>query len=174
MTTTIVLGVPRTDCSDCELAFQRLERAAAQYGFLAERGVSAAEVDCQMGLKEIEHRFDLAVVAVIRAPRDCPAPLAPEIQESFVEWEMSGKKPLFFEFLRDVASSLKGVSRSILVAFSGEWESGDRVRRRDGTMDELVEFLKRPGAWYQRLYVPRTGRWQDSDDIPLIFLVDVG
>jgi len=170
MSTSIAIGIAS---KDPEAAYQRIESAAAEHGYAIERGVESAEADCRMGLNDIVSGFDLTAIAILKAPSTHAAPLAPGIQEELLKWELEGRHVGFFEFLRAVGRSLRGLGSALVVSFAAEWGAGDRVRLSEGSIEELVEKLKRPGNWYMRLYLPQSGRWQDSDEVPLVYVADL-
>ncbi len=154
-------------------AYESIEEIAGRYDYAISRGVESAESDSRMGINDIVDAFQLSAVAVLRAPRDYPAPLAPAIQKGLVEWEMKGIRPAFFDFLLDLSKALRRFGATMVVSFSSEWEAGDYVRLRKGMPEELVEFLKGPGHWCLQLYRPTKQMYNNDDEIPLVYVVSL-
>lgn len=170
VSTTIAIGIATDNAPE---VYRRIEDAAGKFGYGAAQGIAFAEAESRAGLSEIAGAFDIAVVALLRVPVDHPAALASAIQDELLKWELELERPKFFDFLSQLSKSLRGLASRMLVAFAGEWKEGDRIRLHQGPIEDLIELLKRPGNWYQRLYVPSTGRWQDSDEVPLVFVTDL-
>jgi hypothetical protein len=151
--------------------FKELEAIADQYGYGIESNLDNAENDMKTGLSELSTALKWDSVALLKTPKDNVAALAFDIQEDLRAWECEDSRPKFYDFLLSVSLLLKSHCKEFYVFFSGEWYEGDRVRLEQGYIEDLLTFLKRPANWNEKLYVPKSKRYQYSDEVPLIYRV---
>lgn len=144
---------------------------ADQHGYGVESDLNKAEDDMKTGLAEVMEAFGLNKVMLLKAPKSSKVALAFDIEEDLRLWESEKKRPVFFDFLLAASSLLKEYGSCFYVFFSGEWYEGDRIRLEKGHIEDLITFLQRPANWNERLFVPKTGCYQESDEVPLVYKV---
>lgn len=144
---------------------------AERYGYDAISGIDAAEADVQAGLRQASARLGWQSHILLKAPRGNKGVLAFGIQEEFTAHETKGTIPPFFDFLSDADVVLRTNYDVYWVVFAGEWGEDERIRIEEGNLKDLIRRLSGPGNWCQRLFVVKTGRFQDSDEVPLVFRV---
>lgn len=150
---------------------KELETIADQYGYGVENNLSNAESDMRKGLSELSTALEWSSVALLKTPKNNTAALAFDIQEDLRAWECEDSRPKFYDFLLSVSLLLKNHCKEFYVFFSGEWYEGDRVRMEEGYIEDLLTLLKQPANWNEKLYVPKSKRYQYSDETPLIYRV---
>ncbi len=166
MSTTIAMAF---EDEISELLLSKLREIAHRYGYSLIYGLNSAETDVLKGIQQATETLNWKTHLFIKAPMQCKGTLAFGIQEELCCLETEGKVPSFFGFLGQLNCELKPLNVACWFIFAGEWYEDESVQFLEGTFDELVNYLKRPGNWYQRLFVVSTGHFQDSDELPLIF-----
>ena len=150
---------------------KRLKIIANEYGYGVETNLNNAESDMKSGLSELHVALNWNLMALLKTPKDNSAALAFDIQEDLGAWECEDRRPIFYDFLLAAFLLLKNYCDEFYVFFSGEWYEGDRIRMEQGYIEELLAFLKRPANWNEKLYVPQSGHYQYSDEVPLVYKV---
>ena len=168
MSTTITISI--LDVLE-EGVVSRIRDIAHGYNYALDVGLDSAENDVRRGLSEASLALGWKTLLVIRAPSNSKANLAFGVQEEFTDWEVKGILPKFFSCVTRVDDELKQYSNPYWVCFAAEWPANARIRLEEGKVIGLIEYLKQPANWYQRLYVVRTGVIQYSDEIPFVFKV---
>lgn len=168
MSTAVGIGLQKTGEGEF---LKELEIIADQFGYGVETDIDNAENDMRSGLSEIFAALSWNSLVLLKTPKSNSAALAFEIQEDLRAWECGSSRPKFYDFLLSVSLLLKNHCNEFCVFFSGEWYEGDRVRMEQGYIEDLLVFLKRPANWNEKLYVPKSKRYQYSDEVPLIFRV---
>lgn len=168
MSTTIAITL--ADELD-ELKVLGIREIAQEYGYDIAVGLGSAEEDVLQGIGEASETIGWLTQIFLKTPEEGAGVLAFGVQKELLDWETKGTVPPFFGFLECLDEELKRNHDVYWVVFASEWCKNDRIRLEEGSLSELVEFLKKPGNWYQRLYVVSTGRFQDSDEVPLVFKV---
>lgn len=166
MSTTIGVGYC---CKPGEEISLDLAQLAERFGYGALLGIQHAEDEVKEGLSAAKKCEKWRDVVLFRAPRASKGALASGIQDEFLSLEVNGRRPVFFDFLNEISTSCAGRCDKFGIFFAGEWGGNDRIRYSYGSPVDLIALLSMPGNWGGRYLIPKTGRLQDFDDVPLIF-----
>lgn len=137
-----------------------------EYGLL--NGIEYSESDIKPGLEIAKRNEEWENILLLQSPKQGKVGLAYGVHEELVQFETSGVRPVFFEFLNEI-SKLDINFKKLSFFFASEWCSTDRIRYSYGTMGDLITLLSMPGYWGTRYMIPETGHLQDSDETPFIF-----
>jgi len=166
MSTTIGIGYSSVDNTNLS---EKIELLANSFGYGLLSGIGNAESDVKDGLEIAVEHEGWEHLLFLQSPRDSGASLAFGIHEELTALEMERKRPKFFDFLMKLSELCSGRCSKIGIFFSGEWYKEDRVRFSNGTVNDLISLLSMPGHWGMRYMIPETGHIQDSDEIPLLY-----
>jgi hypothetical protein len=178
MSTTIGFGLIRQP--DDENLEHELLTIAQSFGYNLSYGVKTAESDVQEGLTLLQDWSGWNLICLLHAPGDCKVPLAFGIEEELRNCESKIKEELkngestqvkFFDFLRELEMLFDGRGKKLGIFFSGEWYSDTKIRREEGSLDNLLSLLKKPGNWNLLLFNLQNGIFQECDYYPLVYLI---
>lgn len=170
MSTTIGFGYSTQDEVDL---YESLKAIAENYGYGIYEGIKYAEPDVRAGLEIAKKNEDWKHIILLQYPKDHDVCLAFGIEEELINFEVKNEKPTFFAFLEQLELFSLNKCNKLGLFFASEWFKEDRVRYSYGSMCDLIKILSMPGHWGVRYLIPETGRLQDSDEIPLIFDVNL-
>lgn len=158
---------------------EEVDTLAEGFNYQASYEIGRVDLHVREGLSQAVDRLDLSGLLLLDAPLaneqreyDLDTAMAPAIQEEIFQWEFSRTEPPFFEFLRAFHAIANRRSQSYYVFFIEEWSRDESIRYEQGTVDDLIDCLRRPANWMLRLWSPATGRTQDSDELALMFHVE--
>lgn len=166
MSTTIGFGYSPNEGVD---VFLQLRELASKHGYGLLFGVDSAESDVREGLKFAKAMQQWTNVAIIQSPIDDEVGLAFGIHEELTAFETKYERPQFFDYLEEMCSYCDRRCGKLSFFFASEWTAKDRIRFSYGAVSDLISLLSLPGHWGMRYLMPETGRYQDSDETPLIF-----
>jgi hypothetical protein len=178
MSTTIGFGLIRQ--TDDENLEHELLTIAQSFGYNLSYGVKTAESDVQEGLTLLQDWSGWNLICLLHAPGDCKVLLAFGIEEELRNCESRIKEELrngestqvkFFDFLRELEMLFDGRGKKLGIFFSGEWYSDTKIRREEGSLDNLLSLLKKPGNWNLLLFNLQNGIFQECDYYPLVYLI---
>ncbi|NKC14522.1 MAG: hypothetical protein GKR94_20770 [Gammaproteobacteria bacterium] len=156
-----------------EALSKELEAIANEYDYGVENNLDNAEGDMKSGLSELSAALDWNSIMLLKTPKDNPAALAFDIEQDLGLWECENRRPKFYDFLLSVSLLLRNHCKEFYVFFSGEWYEGDRIRMEQGYIEDLLIFLRRPANWNEKLYVAKANIHQYSDEVPLLYKVQI-
>lgn len=171
MSTSIGFGYSSKGNADL---FNELRELAFKFDYGLLNNIESSELDVRAGLEIAQKHEGWEYLVFLQSPKGATnTGLAFGIEEELVAFETSGKPPKFFDFLNQLADLSSKKCRKIGFFFAGEWHKEDRVRYSYGGIGSLISLLSMPGHWGLRYLIPETGRLQDSDEIPLIFDLEI-
>lgn len=166
MSITIGFGY---SCNDNSALFEQLKTLADKFDYGLLSGIEYCELDVKDGLEIAKKNEGWEYVSFLQSPIDREVALAFGIDQELTNFEITGKRPEFFDFLNQLNILCSKKCSKIGLFFSSEWYEEDRVRYSYGTTEDLISLLSMPGHWGMRYLIPGTGHLQDSDEIPFIF-----
>lgn len=153
--------------------FVELKSIAEKFDYNLLKGIECAELDVQSGIEVAQKNEGWEQLVFLQAPKGGDASLAFGIEEELIAFETTGTHPIFFNFINEITSLATKKCKKFGIFFASEWYKNDRVRFSYGTVESLIALLSMPGHWGIRYMIPETGRLQDSDEIPLVFDLNV-
>ncbi len=169
MSSTIGFGLSMQASND-ELKKQILE-IAKSHGYLVSYDLSIVESEVFEGIAALASALELKLLFLLHAPPRPDVALAFAVIEEMRNLDYQTTPLKFFRFLEELSNSLKVWVTEFTVFFASEWNTDLRVRKMEGSLDDLINTLKDSGGWYLILFDPKRNAWQESDEHPLVFTV---
>jgi hypothetical protein len=145
-----------------------LKSITGAYGYGISFGIESSVPDVREGITALAHSWNTSFFAFLHAPKDSKDAEAGQIGTAL---EPGGNRENFFKFLQALQELLKHFTKEFSILFAVEWKANDKVRLREGTLNDLLRYLSHPCGWAQELYIPiRDSFWCD-DGSPLIFII---
>ena len=170
MSSTIGFGLS-IKTSSAELR-GKVSDLAKPCGYLVSYDLSVVESEVLEGIVVLASTLEFDLLALLHAPPKPEVALAFDIvkeMRSLINHEEA--RPKFFHFLEELSGLLKAWVSEYTVFFASEWNTDLRVRRMEGSVNELITVLERQGGWYLLLFDPKRNVWEEFDEFPLVFTV---
>lgn len=140
-----------------------------QQNYVIEFGDNACPQDLRNGVKIVLERFSIQLIGFLRNPKNLSENEAISIGTAL---DYGKNTEIFFDFLRQVRNIVFNEKiAEFVVLFATGWSTTQRVRKREGTIDDLLFLLSQPCSWEEEYYEPHTDSYWCSDDYPLVFTV---
>ena len=170
MTMTVGIYIKELEPSDEGKFVAVISDVARRHGYGVSFSLRSLAPEVRDGIESLKKAWPKSFFAFLHAP---PGGLVADAWEIGVDLEPGRDRTRFAEFIKDLGSSMDGLTEYIWIAFMDHWGNNQKVRLLEGDTKYLIELLCRPCGWCQELYVPESDSYWCDDQIPLLYKIKI-
>ena len=149
---------------------EKLTELADSYGYLVSFDLTLVESEVIEGVEALAKVFELNLLSFLHSPPKPNVALAYDIDVEMAQVTRE-TDPRFFRFLKELSEVVKAWVSEYKVFFADEWYSEMRVRKLEGSVDDLIDILRKGGGWGLVVFNLQRNWWENFEDFPLVFTV---
>lgn len=150
---------------------EQVSALTESYEYLVSFDLCIIESEVFEGVAALASALKLNFLFLLHAPPKPDVALAFDVVEEMRNIDYGVSEPKFFRFLKQLSNLLKTWVGEYTVFFADEWNTDLRVRRMEGSVDDLISSLTKEGGWHLTLFNPKRDWWEDFEEFPLVFTV---